>query len=130
MLKYPMKTIDENFLNLGADENEEISENQLKLLDLDLDKKNTWKNEVIKKNISDARAELFILLSGISSKTNQNNFDKWIMTVATNRLTGHSKGFFSVYTMPPNQAVTAKGQIKINEKRKQIPEYRDVKNLF
>jgi ribonuclease HI len=67
-----MKTIDENFLNLGADENEEISENQLKLLDLDLDKKNTWKNEVIKKNISDARAELFILLSGISSKTNQN----------------------------------------------------------
>ena len=27
--------------------------------------------------------------------------------VATNRLTGHSPGFFSVYTLPPNQAVIA-----------------------
>ncbi len=60
----------------------------------------------------------------------KNNFDKWIMTVATNRLTGHSNGFFSVYTMPPNQAVTANRQIKINEKREQIPEYRDVKKLI
>jgi len=28
--------------------------------------------------------------------------DRWIEMVATNRLTGHSKGFFSVYTLPPN----------------------------
>ena len=32
--------------------------------------------------------------------------DRWIAMVATNRLTGHSKGFFSVYTLPPNQAVS------------------------
>ena len=32
--------------------------------------------------------------------------DKWIRMVAVNRLTGHSKGFFSVYTLPPNRAVT------------------------
>ena len=32
--------------------------------------------------------------------------DRWIRMVATNRLTGHSPGFFSVYTLPPNQAVT------------------------
>lgn len=32
--------------------------------------------------------------------------DKWIRMVATNRLTGHSSGFFSVYTLPPNQAVS------------------------
>ncbi len=32
--------------------------------------------------------------------------DRWIRMVATNRLTGHSKNFFSVYTLPPNQAVT------------------------
>ena len=51
--------------------------------------------------------------------------DKWIRMVATNRLTGHSKGFFSVYTMPPNQAVTAERQIIINEKRDQKAEYRD-----
>src|SRR5690606_38960867 len=32
--------------------------------------------------------------------------DRWIRMVAVNRLTGHSAGFFSVYTLPPNQAVS------------------------
>src|ERR1700736_2124284 len=32
--------------------------------------------------------------------------DAWIRMVAVNRLTGHSPGFFSVYTLPPNQAVS------------------------
>ncbi len=59
----------------------------------------------------------------------QDSVDLWIRMVATNRLTGHSPGFFSVYTFPPNQAVSAKSQRKINEKRKQIPEYRDTKNI-
>jgi hypothetical protein len=45
--------------------------------------------------------------------------------VATNRLTGHSKGFFSVYTLPPNQATSAENQIRINRKLKQTPAYRD-----
>lgn len=52
--------------------------------------------------------------------------DAWIRMVATNRLTGHSKGFFSVYTLPPNQAITAERQIKINARLNQVPEYRDV----
>lgn len=56
--------------------------------------------------------------------------DKWIRMVAINRLTGHSAGFFSVYSMPPNQAVTVDRQAKINEKRKQIPEYRDVSAII
>ncbi|MHA1398504.1 MAG: DNA methyltransferase [Candidatus Heimdallarchaeaceae archaeon] len=56
--------------------------------------------------------------------------DKWIRMVATNRLTGHSKGFFSVYTLPPNQAVSQKRQIKINKKRNQKPDYRNVKALI
>jgi len=51
--------------------------------------------------------------------------DRWIAMVATNRLTGHSKGFFSVYTLPPNQAVSPKSQERINKKRLQVPEYRD-----
>ncbi|HWP82067.1 MAG TPA: DNA methyltransferase [Bacteroidota bacterium] len=55
--------------------------------------------------------------------------DEWIRMVATNRLTGHSKGFFSVYTLPPNQAASARRQIKINEKLRQKPEYRSVKDL-
>jgi len=50
--------------------------------------------------------------------------------VATNRLTGHSKGFFSVFTLPPNQAVTPESQVKINIKRNQTPEYRNVKELI
>jgi hypothetical protein len=56
--------------------------------------------------------------------------DGWIRMVATNRLAGHSPGFFSVYTMPPNQAVTVKRQRIINEKRNQTPTYRDVKALI
>jgi hypothetical protein len=56
--------------------------------------------------------------------------DKWIRMVATNRLTGHSPGFFSVYTLPPNQAVTRERQLLINKKRNQKPTYRDVKVLI
>lgn len=56
--------------------------------------------------------------------------DAWIRMVATNRLTGHSPGFFSVYTFPPNQAVCPDSQKKINERRKQKPEYRDTKALI
>lgn len=60
----------------------------------------------------------------------EDNVDRWIRMVATNRLTGHSKGFFSVYTLPPNQALTAERQKKINKQRGQKPEYRDVKKLI
>ena len=56
--------------------------------------------------------------------------DRWIRMVATIRLTGHSPGFFSVYTLPPNQATTPENQIRINEKLKQKPEYRDVRELI
>jgi hypothetical protein len=53
--------------------------------------------------------------------------DEWIRMVATNRLTGHSPGFFSVYTLPPNQAASVERQRSINEKREQTPPERDVK---
>jgi hypothetical protein len=56
--------------------------------------------------------------------------DRWIAMVATNRLTGHSKGFFSVYTLPPNQAVSQQSQKRINQKRQQIPDYRDTHQLI
>lgn len=56
--------------------------------------------------------------------------DEWIQMVACNRLTGHSKGFFSVYTLPPNQAASLKAQKRINEKRRQAPDYRDTKALI
>jgi hypothetical protein len=60
----------------------------------------------------------------------EDHLDLWIRMVATNRLTGHSPGFFSVYTLPPNQAVSPESQIKINEKRRQTPEYRDTKKII
>jgi len=60
----------------------------------------------------------------------EDSIDRWIRMVATNRLTGHSPGFFSVYTLPPNQAVLPENQIKINEKLGQQPEYRDVRALI
>jgi hypothetical protein len=56
--------------------------------------------------------------------------DAWIQMVACNRLTGHSKGFFSVYTLPPNQATSLNAQRKINAKRQQSPEYRPTKELI
>lgn len=65
-----------------------------------------------------------------NEKSQEDTVDEWIRMVATNRLTGHSPGFFSVYTFPPNQAVSPESQKKINEKRKQKPEYRDTKDLI
>ncbi|MFZ0391680.1 MAG: DNA methyltransferase [Calditrichia bacterium] len=56
--------------------------------------------------------------------------DSWIRMVATNRLTGHSPGFFSVYTLPPNQAVSPQNQRKINEKRNQVCPYRNTRALI
>jgi hypothetical protein len=56
--------------------------------------------------------------------------DAWIRMVAINRLTGHSSGFFSVYTLPPNQAVSAVSQRKINETRAQAPPWRDVRAII
>jgi hypothetical protein len=69
-------------------------------------------------------------LLGKKNKGALDNVDYWIWMVATNRLTGHSPGFFSVYTLPPNQAVSLESQIKINEKRGQIPERRHVPALI
>lgn len=60
----------------------------------------------------------------------QDDLDRWIRMVATNRLTGHSAGFFSVYTLPPNQAVTPEAQRKINRERRQTPPDRDVAALI
>ncbi len=56
--------------------------------------------------------------------------DRWIRMVATNRLTGHSAGFFSVYTLPPNQAAGPEEQRRINRRLRQRPAFRDVRALI
>ncbi len=52
--------------------------------------------------------------------------DHWLRMVAMNRLTGHSDGFFSVYSLPPNQAVSIKAQRSINKSRNQTPPSKDI----
>jgi SAM-dependent methyltransferase len=58
------------------------------------------------------------------------NVDRWLRMVAVNRLTGHSPGFFSVYTLPPNQAVSIGSQANINAQREQVPPRRHVAQLI
>jgi hypothetical protein len=55
---------------------------------------------------------------------------RWIRMIALNRLTGHSTGFFSVYTLPPNQAVSVQSQKRINQRRGQTPPLRDVAKII
>lgn len=64
------------------------------------------------------------------SKGKLDHIDAWIRLVAINRLTGHSSGFFSVYSMPPNQAVSVKSQKKINKRRNQTPPLRNVSAII
>ncbi len=70
------------------------------------------------------------LLERASPGSDPDPVDDWIRMVALNRLTGHSPGFFSVYTLPPNQAVSASAQRKINLRRGQTPPDRDIARLI
>jgi SAM-dependent methyltransferase len=82
---------------------------------------------------SRTEAEIVSLRSYLRDRSRQgleDHVDSWIRMVATNRLTGHSRGFFSVYTLPPNQAVSPSKQREINEKLGQVPEYRDTRALI
>ncbi len=77
--------------------------------------------------------QLYALRSYLVARESSGTFDSidaWIQMVAINRLTGHSKGFFSVYTLPPNQAVTVASQRKINARLQQQPEFRSVPDLI
>jgi hypothetical protein len=70
----------------------------------------------------------YLLKRSVNSTLDQ--VDEWIRMVAINRLTGHSKGFFSGYTLPPNQAVSIEAQRKINDDRHQTPPPRDIRGII
>ena len=74
--------------------------------------------------------ELCALRAALLGRGSLDPVDAWIQMVATNRLTGHSPGFFSVYTLPPNQATSVVAQRKINLKRLQVPPRRSVPALI
>jgi hypothetical protein len=96
-----------------------------------------WRGEVRReleifyhpKTLSQLTALRRYLLQAVETGT-ADPVDDWIRMVATNRLTGHSPGFFSVYTLPPNQAVSIASQRRINAQRNQQPEPRDVPALI
>jgi len=81
----------------------------------------------------DTEAEIVSLKNYLSERAaegKEDEADSWIRMVATNRLTGHSLGFFSVYTLPPNQALSPERQKKINRELEQEPEYRNTRAII
>jgi len=63
-----MQIVTEALLNLGLNKDGEINEQQLVLLDIKEEMKSQFKELALGKELSDARAELFVLLANISTK--------------------------------------------------------------
>jgi len=63
----------------------------------------------------------------LQAKKDTSHTMNYILLTALSRLHGHSKGFFSVYTFP-QFSISPESQRRNNSKRKQIPEYRDIKS--
>ncbi len=63
-----MQIVTKTLLSLGVKKNTEVNEFQLILLGIDENDKSDWMALCIGKKLSDARAELFILLSNIKTK--------------------------------------------------------------
>lgn len=110
-----------------------LSEIAARLEKINFEVADEWPEKLLVFFNSETLREICALKKYLLGKKNKgalDGVDYWIWMVATNRLTGHSPGFFSVYTLPPNQAVSLESQIKINEKRGQIPERRHVPELI
>ncbi|MEA1983449.1 MAG: ribonuclease H [Campylobacterota bacterium] len=68
-----MQIATETFLKLGVAEGETINESQLTLLDLEPSDEENFRELALDRELSDARAELFVLLRGVKAKTQQKN---------------------------------------------------------
>jgi hypothetical protein len=75
--------------------------------------------------LSEIRALKWLFLT-LDKEKGGDGVDHWIRMVATNRLHGHSSGFFSVRSMPPNQAVSVETQKKLNARAGLCPERKDI----
>ncbi|MDO9534326.1 MAG: DNA methyltransferase [Bacillota bacterium] len=110
-----------------------LSEVEARLGEIPLDQKRKADLDLSMFFYPDTEGEIVSLqsyLQGRKEDGKEDHVDSWIRMVSTNRLTGHSPGFFSVYTLPPNQAVLPERQKKINQKRNQQPVYRDTKKII
>jgi len=107
-----------------------IADIEQRLDEIDLSKSKENNSELLAFYHADTLKEIIALKEYFLKRERQGKLDSvdaWIRMVAINRLSGHSPGFFSVYTLPPNQAVSVKRQLKINETREQVPEYKDIR---
>lgn len=66
-----MQKVTKEFLDLGINKGEEINDSQITLLGLDEDEIQNYRVSALGKELSDARAELFVLLKGMKAKTTQ-----------------------------------------------------------
>ena len=71
-----MQIVTQEFLNLGIDEQDEINESQLIVLDIKDEDKNKFRTLALGKELSDSRAELFVLLKDVNDKEIQDNIIK------------------------------------------------------
>jgi DNA modification methylase len=104
-----------------------------RLKDIDLEENTSLPEDLLVFYHPKTLTEILSLRAYLLKKEQENQLDhtdRWIRMVALNRLTGHSPGFFSVYTMPPNQAVSIKSQQRINSRRQQTPPYRNISELI
>ena len=109
----------------------ELKKISKRLLEIPLDYKNKADIDLSMFYHPKTESEIISLRNYLQKKKDRLDYiDSWIRMVATNRLTGHSKGYFSVYTLPPNQAASPKSQLKINKIREQSPEYRDIRQII
>ena len=67
-----MQIVTKELLDLGVNEDEEINDSQIVLLGLEENEIPEYRSVALGKELSDARAELFVLLKGIKAKTVQN----------------------------------------------------------
>lgn len=103
------------------------------LAQVDVNDSDEWPEDLLVFFHPDTLRQICALKKYLRDKTRADALtpaDRWIQMVALNRLTGHSPGFFSVYTLPPNQAVSIKAQAKINSRLAQTPPVRDVVKII
>ncbi|MBA4148802.1 MAG: site-specific DNA-methyltransferase [Verrucomicrobia bacterium] len=110
-----------------------LTEIEARLKEIDFADSDEWPEELLVFYHPDTLKEIVALKKYLLRRQTDgtlDTIDKWIRMTAINRLTGHSPGFFSVYTLPPNQAVSVKSQIKINTDRNQTPIAKNIAKLI
>jgi ribonuclease HI len=66
-----MQIVTQELIDLGVDKEKKLNESQLLLLDIKNDENEEWRRDVLGKELSDARAELFVLLHSINDSDTQ-----------------------------------------------------------